>query len=342
MKHKNIIKTAGAVLSGLLIVNLLSAGIYTLPAKYSVVGKATPEVWESNAPVILGTEGYAYNHTDQNGYNNPDGITDGRYALALGSSHTQGFNVSRKENYCSLYNEYAKVQQKPLLYNAGMDANNFADIVKHFPAAVTQFADAEYFVIETPYFNFTEAALTDALQTVEYRESTPKTFPQKIYGFIQSMPLARLLVRQWMETDKSEFDKAFFQATANREITEVVSIDYYRYKALLEQCFASLRDGTDKPIVLIYHCEPEMSENGVSFPYESIENHAVLPLINALCETYDITLIDPTEVYMENYAKNHTLPYGFSNTVYGEGHLNAVGHELIASLLIDADKEANR
>ena len=49
MKHKNIIKTAGAVVSGLLVLNLLSAAIYTLPAKYSVEGKATPEVWEQNS-----------------------------------------------------------------------------------------------------------------------------------------------------------------------------------------------------------------------------------------------------------------------------------------------------
>ena len=132
------------------------------------------------------------------------------------------------------------------------------------------------------------------------------------------------------------------QATADREITNVVSIDYDAYTALLEQCFASLREVTDKPIVLIYHREPQMDENGVSFPLESIENHPLITLVASLCETYDITLIDPTTAYMENYAKNHTLPYGFSNTVYGEGHLNAVGHELIASLLIDADKEANR
>lgn len=331
---KKIMKFTAALLAAVCIANLLCAGIYTLPAKYTVTGKATGEVWQKNSLVIMGLEGFAVNRTDAEGYNNPNGILEQEYAVALGSSHTQGFNVDQNENYCSLYNEYAKENGLSLLYNAGMDANNFADITKHFPTAVSQFADAEYFVIETPYFTFTEQALSDALDTVEYDESARNTgILSQFYGFIQSMPLARLAVKQLLETDTSEFENAFFQADA--AALEVQETDYLQYSALLEECFAVLRQTTDKPIFLLYH--RALTENGIDA--EAIEGNALLPLVNALCEEYGITLITTDEAYLENYRENGTLPYGFYNTVYGEGHLNQTGHSIIANLLKEAVKE---
>ena len=38
--------------------------------------------------------------------------------------------------------------------------------------------------------------------------------------------------------------------------------------------------------------------------------------------------------FLENYQQEKTLPYGFMNTVLGNGHLNVTGHHLIAQALI--------
>lgn len=333
------LKILAAVLAAFCAVNLLCGAVFTLPPKYTVSGKATPEIWQKNALVIHGLEGYAINFTDDNGYNNPPGILNGSYALALGSSHTQGFNVSQNQNYCSLYNDFAAKNGLPLLYNAGMDANHFADILKHFSAAVQEFPDAEFILIETPYFTFTQDQLTDALQMVDYEEHTDNTgILTHLYGFVQSMPLLRLLVRQVLESDTSEWKNAFFQADANAAI-EPQSIDYSTYQTLLTECFQKLRTTTDKPIYLLYHRTPLITDTGCEIQSESIDGNPILPLIRSLCDTYNITLLLPDERYIENYTQHQTLPYGFHNTTYGEGHLNQTGHKLLAQMIEDAVKE---
>ncbi len=325
---KKYLSTLLSVTAAVLAANLAFAAIYTLPAKYNVTGKTTGEVWRSNALVVLGLEGYAVNFTDQNGYNNPSGILEGDYALALGSSHTQAFNVFRKENYCSRYNEYAKQNGLPLLYNTGMDANNFCDIVKHFPAAVEQFPDAAYFTIETPYLIFTPKQLKNACNTVEYSpEQQNDDLTSKLYGFVQSMPLARLGVKHILEADTTEIKNAFFGATP--EIPAASSIDHDDYAAALKECFATLRNATDKPIYFLYH-RPYTAAGPEP---ETLDGQDILPLVEQYCTEYGIKLISTDETFSGNYQNDHTLPYGFYNTVYGEGHLNATGHRLIAERL---------
>lgn len=331
-----------AVLAAILTVNLLCAGLYALPAKSSVAGKPTPDVWEANRPVILGTEGYGVNRTDRYGYNNPDGIlehADG-YALALGSSHTQAFNVNRKDNYCSVYNRYAKEHGKPLLYNVGMDANNFADIVKHFPAAVGMFPDAAYILMETPYFTFTAEELSDALRMEEYRPDPEKTGVfGKLYDFAQSQPLLRLLVRQWMDSRAAGSNRPFLAGSARDDAPDRDMISWTEYERLLDACFAALRQTTDKPLLLMYHRPVTVTASGGEIAAESIDGKPVLPLVEQLCAKYDMALIVPDEAYLDNYRTNHTLPYGFANSVYGQGHLNKTGHALLADCIAAQNRE---
>lgn len=51
------------------------------------------------------------------------------------------------------------------------------------------------------------------------------------------------------------------------------------------------------------------------------------------CKEYNIEVIDVTQRFISNYEENYELPYGFANTLPGKGHLNKVGHELIADEL---------
>lgn len=331
MKYRKILASLAGILGAILLVNLACAAVYTLPPKYAVNGRTTTDIWEANSPVVHGLEGYGYNHIDQNGYNNPDGILDGAYALAIGSSHTQALNVNQNQNYCSVYNHYASKQNQPLLYNAGMDGNDFVDILKRFPAAVQQFPDAQYFLIETPFFTFPAQQLQDALSPISYDPAPISN--NGFYRLIQSIPLARLVVRQLLETDYSEFDHAFWQAS-QKEIAPQ-QIDYATYEQLLTDCFAALRSYTDKPIYLLYHRIPLLTDDGLQPDLEQIDDHELLTLVQSLCEQYDITLIDPNDRYLQNYQQNNTLPYGFHNTVYGQGHLNQTGHALIADMLTE-------
>ena len=44
---------------------------------------------------------------------------------------------------------------------------------------------------------------------------------------------------------------------------------------------------------------------------------------------------------LEHYNKYHELPYGFANTTPGNGHLNEVGHKIMADVIIDYLEEVD-
>lgn len=53
------------------------------------------------------------------------------------------------------------------------------------------------------------------------------------------------------------------------------------------------------------------------------------------CRNYGIEFLDMSGIFLENYRQNYELPFGFSNTEAGKGHLNRRGHELVANALFD-------
>ena len=55
-----------------------------------------------------------------------------------------------------------------------------------------------------------------------------------------------------------------------------------------------------------------------------------------MMKEYDIRFVDLTDAYMRAYREQYLLPSGFSNTAPARGHLNAIGHRLIAETLYTA------
>ena len=49
-----------------------------------------------------------------------------------------------------------------------------------------------------------------------------------------------------------------------------------------------------------------------------------------LCEENGIYFISMTERFLNEYAKDYTIPYGFMNTSVAKGHLNENGHRMLA------------
>ena len=58
-----------------------------------------------------------------------------------------------------------------------------------------------------------------------------------------------------------------------------------------------------------------------------------------LCQDNGIYFLDMSKRFKEEYEKNYILPYGFSNTSVGSGHLNKYGHEMVADELYKLIKE---
>ena len=53
-----------------------------------------------------------------------------------------------------------------------------------------------------------------------------------------------------------------------------------------------------------------------------------------MCEKHGIDVIDTGFRFQKLYETEGQLPYGFANTAPGEGHLNALGHRILAEEII--------
>ena len=53
------------------------------------------------------------------------------------------------------------------------------------------------------------------------------------------------------------------------------------------------------------------------------------------CEQSGVYFVDMSKTFFVEYIENHILPYGFSNTSVGTGHLNKHGHRMIAEKLYE-------
>ena len=64
------------------------------------------------------------------------------------------------------------------------------------------------------------------------------------------------------------------------------------------------------------------------------------------CENNGILLLDASDAFLRAYDENYAMPYGFQNTTMASGHLNTLGHRLLAEEFYKAwmqiqDKEKN-
>lgn len=79
-------------------------------------------------------------------------------------------------------------------------------------------------------------------------------------------------------------------------------------------------------IVFLYM--PTIDYNKPSEDYTPIEK-----LIKAKCDEYGIDFIDVRKEFLNYYTQNKQPAYGFNNTTPGIGHMNKIGHSIVADSL---------
>ena len=83
------------------------------------------------------------------------------------------------------------------------------------------------------------------------------------------------------------------------------------------------------PLMFLYHNIPTV-ENGKAFRRD---DSRMLEIFKTCCERNGILFVDVTERFLAHFQDTYELPYGFSNTSMGSGHLNVLGHQLISEEL---------
>jgi len=283
-------------------------------------------VREPGAYMIHGKEGYSISKIDNNGYTNPNkGLAD-EIVLMLGSSHTQGKEVSADSKYSVLVNEYFNDNELLHTYNIACDASYLPTQIKHFDAAMKAFPDTSLVTIEIGSTDFSVEQIEKSLAQTSYdmNDSASRFTALSVVGRAKILtkdlfPML-VMIKNNINTLK--------QATADES---EFAVDYEEYKRVLNEALSLIRSETNTPIVFIYHPTVKIEKDGsIQLKYSKTWD-----VFTETCRNNGIDVIDSGEDFLKYYDDTRKVPYGFYNTTMGSGHLNEVGHRIIANEIIE-------
>lgn len=109
-----------------------------------------------------------------------------------------------------------------------------------------------------------------------------------------------------------------------------------KYPFVMGEALSLLRQQFDGTILIVYHPQKTYIKNDGTLEFKKSET---LDIFEELCRQNDIGFVDITDRYVEHYEECHELPYGFANTTPGDGHMNAIGHRIVADAIINYFEE---
>lgn len=324
---KIVFQWSAAIVVGFCIVNLLCFGYERPTGWLETPNGHSPAGWNPNTVLVHGTEGFGIIKTDENGYINKPGSLQEKYVLSMGSSHTQGKEMSIDKNYTSLINaRFSKGEGSLAVYNIACDANFLPSLIKHFSAAVEAFPEASVVTIEISNVDVSAEELEDALQQAEYDESQNVKNQAQYIGFKDKL---KILIKEYfplISLVKSKLETS----SANNNTDTVEKTDNNDAAKALEKALKLIRSKYDGEIIFIYHSQTIIEKDGsISFAEDKLFED-----FEKACSENNIQVVNMRPVFVEHYEDEKEIPYGFANTKPGNGHLNALGHRLIADSLI--------
>ena len=192
-------------------------------------------------------------------------------------------------------------------------------------AAICKYQPTKYIVIETGTIQFSETNLSAAING-NYAE-----IPSQANGvarYLQKNQLLRLAYSQM----KNYFGKQESMGVESNDDLKV-SVEENTNRGLLEillKRMANMVNLSGAKLIIVYHPKVSLNEDGSLRLLNDEDN---LNIFSELCSENGIYFLDMSERFMEEYKSYHILPYGFTNTAVGEGHLNKYGHIMLAEEL---------
>ena len=201
------------------------------------------------------------------------------------------------------------------LYNIGMGMHYFYISARNLEAAIKKYMPSKYIMIEGPSIKFSDSQLKEAL----HQKSTSYPHPDRgtLRLLLRKIPALRLL---WINLKLKEF----FKKTENDFIiTENNSV-------LLSEVLKRMKNTASisgAKIIIAYHPSVSLNTDGT---LKINSNPEDVKQFSDLCSQNGIYFLDVGERFLKEYEKNYTLPYGFTNTSVGTGHMNKYGHKMFA------------
>ncbi len=322
---KNILKFILSIIISVTVLTLFCMLYYNTPVHFDNIDGATDYHWKNNAFYSRATEGFGTGKTNNEGYINTFDYyeKDKIDILVMGSSHMEALQVAMNESTSELLNNMLK---DDTVYNIGVSGHNFLICASHLKNALQKYKPSKYVIIETSTINFNENDLSQVINTGSLKKITSNS--NGIIGFLQQNQFLRLAYTQFNNFKNGVTNDVEVDNSLNTFNVELIN-------NLLSQMQDIAIDAKTK-LIILYHPSTILNDNGEIALSQNTEN---VDKFNELCNNNNIIFVDMSERFVNEYNANYVLPYGFSNTSVGSGHLNKYGHKMIAEELYRVIKE---
>lgn len=319
MKKQTLNWILKALLAGLLAFAILCGAClayFSLPVRVSNADGATEYKYEASRPYVRGIEGFGYGKLNNDGFNNLRDYTPGEEinVLLMGSSHMEGFCVPQKDSAGAVLNRLFDGEK--YVYNIGMAAHTFPYCAEHLDTALTVYAPTDAVVIELAALGYDPAALDAAA------DGTLPDMTSHEGGFItalQKLPYLRLFYTKYVKGEGKAAEAGSDAAIPAGDFEAALS-------GLLQKVGETAR-AHKVDVILAYTptvlpgADGQASVDERPGEKEAFEN---------LCAKNGIIFLDLTARNIAAVEEEGKLPFGFSNTTPGTGHINSLGLRIFA------------
>lgn len=318
-------KLAASGIFALLILSAITMLYYNPPIATAQPEKYTNSKFLPNTFWSQMEEGFGFGVINDMGYNGTVDFDPSEAEIAfLGSSHTLASEVPQNKSYVSqlqkkLFSDDTQQNDIKCL-NLGVSAHFFnvcASNVEYLPES---FPALKHVIIETGDLAFSEDVLSKMLAGEYHSDLGDRGV---LYTVAQRIPYLRLLYKQYQDVSQPKGSSA-----------GETSFDYAAYEAGMDKVLQKLSNigkENDFGLTILYHNSLVVENKSASRK----DDAQVLEIFKKCCEKYGIGFIDMPDRFVAHFNETYELPYGFANTKPGSGHLNRLGHSLMADALYD-------
>lgn len=273
------------------------------------------------------TEGFGYGYINNIGYNNHSDYDPQAPTIAfIGSSHTMAMQVPQNKNFVSITQNLLSGDTNPdndlQCINLGVSGHFFNICASNFDYFAEHYEGVQYAVMEVFSINYSEEQLDKILAGDYHSDMTQRG---TLYNLSQRIPYLRLIKKQYQDLHDAE------DATD----TAGTEIDYDTYEEKLNLVMQKLADTAAQhgiTLIMLYHHSLILNPDNTA---QTSNDPQLEARFIACCNENQIPVIDMTKPMADHFENTYEPSYGFANTKPGEGHLNEVGHRLIAEAVYD-------
>jgi hypothetical protein len=301
-----------------------------LPAA-TMADKELGWLYKPNAEILHTSEGYSKLALDEYGFNNDSRADISNFVIVLGDSYTEAFQVGREENFVST----ASGQQSCVnFYNAGRSGMSFLHYLVLHPRLTEQLKTNRLAIFTTPgdlndlnpaEYSIQRNARTGEIETIEFHSRQLSKSRVFLDPILSQSSLATYLM------NRAKLVLANKSQRANKGHQEDSTDNLQVKSEIVKYVFTRLSRMADLKIfyIPVYDYLPNR---------QSVEKHLSVSsrkVIEVAAEQSSVPFIVIKELD-KAYSQTGKPPVGFNNKSVIGGHLNELGHAVVARNLGDS------